>query len=187
MIAFDTAVTTPPGKPDADSTPATAAPAAWPFAADGFVIAFATAAPAAGGIETEIVPPVDVVTVTLPVASDATTCAGGVVIVPDTLPVDETVTPAAFGAAFDPPAGAPVVAFGVDVLLLPGANVPPVVPELEPVFTPVLSEALPDGASAMLARKPVCFCADALAVTQRLARTANEAMRIVFNMKMFVA
>jgi len=142
--AFDTADTTPPGNPDALSTFAAAAPAACPFAGLGFVIAFAIAAPAAGGIVTVMLPPELVVTVTLPDERPPTMAAGGEVTVPDTFPLELTVTPAPFGAPDDPLAGAPVVAFGVAVAgPEPGAvgvNVPPAVPELDPVFTPVLSD-----------------------------------------------
>jgi hypothetical protein len=182
--ALATDATTPPGSPDAERTLAAAWPAAWPLAGDGLLIEFAMAAPAAGGSVTVMEPPWLVVIVKVPLDKPATTAAELVVTAPPVLPVVVTVTPAAFGAELDPPAGAPVVAFGVEPLLLPGANVPPAVPELEPVFTPVLSELLPVGAADMLARSPVCCrCADAAEVAHRLASTASEAKRMLFVMK----
>jgi hypothetical protein len=176
VTATETALTTPPGRPDAVSTFATAAPAAWPFAGDGLVIELAIAAPAAGGIVTVIEPPPEVVRDTVPDVKPDTTAAVEVVTVPLTLPELLTVMPAAFGAAEVPPAGAPAVADGV---LAPGVgfgeNVPPAVPELEPVFTPLLSEPLFVGAELKLAWKPRCADADGATTAVKAIATAHAA------------
>jgi len=102
-----------------------------------------------------------------------------VVTEPPTFPDELTVTPAPFGGAPEPPAGAPVVALGVDALLPPGVNVPPAVPELDPVFTPVLSEPLFVGAALMLTRRPGFRCACATDTTLPSVNAAAAATRIV--------
>jgi hypothetical protein len=127
---------------------------------------------------TEIEPPFAVVTVTVPLGNPAAICAAGVVTAPPTLPVEVTLTPAPFGALAVPAAGAPAFAIGALAGGAGGgANVPPVGPELEPVFTPLLSDPLFVGAVSKLARSPPCRCADAGAAHSNSAPTPNAATR----------
>jgi hypothetical protein len=187
VTAAETDAVTAAGTAEAVITPATAAPAAAPFVADGAVIAAAIAAPAAGGTETEIEPPPLVETVTVPDDRPAATVAGaGGVTVPEAFPVVATAgAPGAAGADVVPlcvPAGAPAVAFGVLAVGVGlGENVPPAAPDPDPVFGPLLSDPLLVGATLKWGRKPPSFCAAAGAHATAIIRALETAPRATFD------
>jgi len=140
------------------------------------VIDVAIAAPVAGGRDTVMLPPVDVVTLTVPVDKAATIEAEDVVTAPLVFPVLVTEIPAEFGAPV-PPLGAPPTADGVLAAGVGfGAKVPPVVPELPP-FVPLLSEPLLVGSAAKLACTPGRpFCAVAVVDTASTAAAQRAAL-----------
>lgn len=124
-----------------------------------------------------MVPPNDVLRVTFPVCKPATTSAVDVTIAPLAFPVIDKLMPAELGAP-DPPLGAPPTADGVLALGVGfGENVPPAAPELDPVFTPLLSEPWLVGAASKLTRIPLCgFCAAAAVETARTAAAHKAAL-----------
>lgn len=181
VTALEIAPATPVGTFDAANAWATAAPAARPFAGDGLEIELAIAAPMRGGRDTVMLPPLEVAIVTVPVDNADATDADEVVTDPLVFPVLLTVLAAAFGAPVLPPSAPPtaegVVAAGGGV----GVNAPPAAPELDAVFTPLLSEPLLLGAELNVRRMPVRdFCASTEVERARTAAAHKAALPNLF-------